>query len=108
MTQTVRFVSKEGDWELWCSGAVTQTVIFVSEEGDWEPPLGSYLGDLKDEIGGSDCITELILGVPKTYGYRMANVITLIDHVDHYGVNRDSTRHKLARTDKIVRNKKQL
>ena len=90
----------------------TDSVIFVSREGDWEPPLGPYLGDLTDEIGGDDFITEFCSGGPKTYGYRTAagktcmkakgitlnfdnskviRLDTLIGLVDHYVVNRDSS-----------------
>ncbi|XP_076873809.1 uncharacterized protein LOC143523314 isoform X1 [Brachyhypopomus gauderio] len=107
----------------------TDSVIFVSREGDWEPPLGPYLGDLTDEIGGGDYITEFCSGGPKTYGYltaggktcmkakgitlnsensKVIRLDTLIDLVDHYVVNRDSNHHILARADGIVRNKKNL
>ena len=99
----------------------TDSVVFVSKDGDWEPPLGPYLGDLTDEIGGGDHITEFSSAGPKTYGYRMASgnmcmkakgitlnaensklikLDTLIDLVDHHLVDRDNTRHILARTDK--------
>ncbi|KAI4891164.1 hypothetical protein NFI96_009541 [Prochilodus magdalenae] len=107
----------------------TDSVIFVSRDGDWEPPLGPYLGDLTDEIGGDDYITEFCSGGPKTYGYRTAvgktcmkakgitlnsenskvvRLDTLIDLVDHYLLNQNSSRHILARADGIVRNKKNL
>ncbi|XP_049334558.1 uncharacterized protein LOC125801697 isoform X1 [Astyanax mexicanus] len=107
----------------------TDSVIFVSREGDWEPPLGPYLGDLTDEIGDGDYITEFCSGGPKTYGYRTSDgktcmkakgitlnsdnskvirLDTLVDLVDHYVVHRDSSRHILARADGIVRNKKNL
>ena len=107
----------------------TDSVIFVSRDGDWEPPLGPYLGDLTDEIGGDDYITEFCSGGPKTYGYRTAvsktcmkakgitlisenskvvRLDTLIDLVDHYLLNQNSSRHILSRADGIVRNKKNL
>ena len=105
----------------------TDSVVFVSKDGDWEPPLGPYLGDLTDEIGGGDYITEFSSSGPKTYSYRTASgktcmkakgitlnaensklikLDTLIDLVDHHLVDRDNTRHILARTDNIVRDKK--
>ena len=107
----------------------TDSVVFVSKDGDWEPPLGPYLGDLTDEISGGDYITEFSSSGPKTYGYRTASgktcmkakgitlnaensklikLDTLIDLVDHHLVDRDNTRHILARTDNIVRDKKSL
>lgn len=107
----------------------TDSLVFVSKDGDWEPPLGPYLGDLMDEIGCGDYITEFCSGGPKTYGYRTARgktcmkangitlnaenskaikLDTLIGLVDHYVVNRDSNQHILAHTDNIVRDKKQL
>lgn len=49
-------MEKSGD-KLWYSD--TDSVVFVSKDGDWELNLGPYLGDLKDVIGDSDYITEL-------------------------------------------------
>ncbi|XP_053481752.1 uncharacterized protein LOC128608210 [Ictalurus furcatus] len=107
----------------------TDSVIFTSREGDWEPPLGPYLGNLTDEVGAGDHIVEFCSGGPKTYGYRTAkgkvcmkakgvtlNAVnskairldTLIGLVDHYVVGEDNSRHILAYTDTIVRNKKQF
>ena len=43
----------------------TDSVVFVSKDGDWEPSLGPYLGDLMDEIGGGDYITEFCYGRTK-------------------------------------------
>ena len=91
--------------------------------------LGPYLGDLTDEIGGGDYITEICSGGPKTYGYRTASgktcmkakgitlnaknsklikLDTLIDLVDHHLADRDNTRYILACTDNIVRDKKRM
>lgn len=36
----------------------TDLLIFVSKDGDWEPPLSPYLGNLTDEVGDGDYITE--------------------------------------------------
>ena len=47
----------------------TDSVIFVSKPEDPEPPTGSYLGELTDELGG-DYITTFISGGPKNYCYR--------------------------------------
>ncbi|CAB4000500.1 DNA polymerase [Paramuricea clavata] len=47
----------------------TDSVIFVSKPDDPEPPTGSYLGQLTDELKG-DHITTFISGGPKNYCYR--------------------------------------
>lgn len=46
----------------------TDSVIYVSKEGDWEPPTGSYLGELTDELDGKH-ITTFVSGGPKNYAY---------------------------------------
>ena len=46
----------------------TDSVIYLHEPGKPEPPLGNYLGDLTDELGG-DYITTFISGGPKNYAY---------------------------------------
>lgn len=105
----------------------TDSVIYVSREGDWEPPLGPYLGELTDEVGCDDYITEYCSGGPKTYGFRTAKgkvcmkakgitlnsenskvirLDSLISLVNSYVNSSDSTQHILAHTDNIVRNKK--
>ncbi len=50
----------------------TDSAIFVSRDGDWIPPLGDHLGELTDEIGDGDYITEFCSSGPKSYGYRTA------------------------------------
>jgi hypothetical protein len=47
----------------------TDSVNFVSKPDDPEPPTGSYLGQLTDELKG-DHITTFISGGPKNYCYR--------------------------------------
>ena len=47
----------------------TDSVIFVSKPDDPEPPTGSYLGQLTDELKG-DHIISFISGGPKNYFYR--------------------------------------
>jgi hypothetical protein len=46
----------------------TDSVIYVSKEGEWEPPTGSYLGELTDELDGAH-ITTFVSGGPKNYAY---------------------------------------
>ena len=46
----------------------TDSVIYVSKDGEWEPPTGSYLGDLTDELEGGH-ITTIVSGGPKNYAY---------------------------------------
>ena len=48
----------------------TDSVIYVSKEGDWEPPTGSYLGELTDELDGNH-IATFCSGGPKNYGYKL-------------------------------------
>ena len=40
----------------------------VSKDGEWEPPTGSYLGDLTDQLDGS-YITTFASGGSKNYTY---------------------------------------
>ena len=47
----------------------TDSVIFVSKRSETEPPIGPYLGELTDELGGEH-ITMFISGGPKNYCYR--------------------------------------
>ncbi len=49
----------------------TDSVIYVSEPGKPDPPLGNYLGELTDELGG-DYITTFVSGGPKNYAYHTA------------------------------------
>jgi hypothetical protein len=46
----------------------TDSVIYVWKDGEWEPPTGSYLGDLTDELDGAHIIT-FESGGPKNYSY---------------------------------------
>ena len=46
----------------------TDSVIYVSKDGDWEPPTGSYLGELTDELEGGH-ITTFVSRGPKNYAY---------------------------------------
>ena len=68
--QLYDFMDKLGDRLLYSD---TDSVAFVSKDGDWKPSQGPYLGDLTDEIGGGDYITECFSGGPKTYCYRTAS-----------------------------------
>ena len=47
----------------------TDSIIFVSKTNDPEPPIGPYLGELTDDLGG-DYITTFVSGGPKNYSYR--------------------------------------
>ena len=46
----------------------TDSVIYVSKDGEWEPPTGSYLGELTDELEDGH-ITTFVSGGPKNYAY---------------------------------------
>lgn len=48
----------------------TDSVVYCHEEGAWNPPLGDYLGELKDETGGVR-ITEFISAGAKNYAYQL-------------------------------------
>ena len=48
----------------------TDSIIYVSKEGEWEPPTGSYLGELTDELDGNH-ITIFVSGGPKNYSYKV-------------------------------------
>ncbi len=48
----------------------TDSVIYVSRPGQYDPPLGDYLGELTDELGGGEHIVEFVSGGPKNYSYK--------------------------------------
>jgi hypothetical protein len=48
----------------------TDSIIFVERPGEWTPTLGSYLGDLTDELAGNDIETFVTAG-PKNYAYKL-------------------------------------
>ena len=119
-------MDKLGDRVLYSD---TDSVIFVSRVGDWMPPLGDHLGELTDEIGGGDYITEFCSSGPKSYGYRTAKgkvcmkakgitlnarnsqairLDSLIGLVNGYVTSHDNTQYILAHTENIVRDKKHI
>ncbi len=119
-------MDKLGDRVLYSD---TDSVIFVSRDGDWIPPLGDHLGELTDEIGDGDYITEFCSSGPKSYGYRTAKgkacmkakgitlnaknaqairLDSLIGLVNSYVRSNDDTQYILAHTENIVRDKKHL
>ena len=50
----------------------TDSVVYVHTSSIWNPPLGDYLGELKDETNGVP-ITCFVSGGAKNYAYKMAN-----------------------------------
>ena len=49
----------------------TDSIIFVSRPGDTDPKIGSFLGELTNELKKSgDHIVEYVSGGPKNYAYR--------------------------------------
>lgn len=54
----------------------TDSVVYIHREGSWNPPLGDYLGQLKDETKGVP-ITSFVSGGAKSYAYKLANGSTV-------------------------------
>jgi len=53
---------------------LTDSVIFLHRPGDWTPPLGSFLGNMTNELkayGDDAYIQEFLSAGPKNYGYRV-------------------------------------
>ncbi len=50
----------------------TDSCVLLEQDEDWSPPLGSYLGDLTNEIAPKD--GNFVSGGPKNYAYLMDNV----------------------------------
>ena len=48
----------------------TDSAIYIHTDIEWNPPLGDYLGDLKDETKGVP-ITAFIFGEPNSYTYQL-------------------------------------
>ena len=47
----------------------TDSNIYFHRDGYYNPPLGDYLGELKDELNGAT-ITTFVSGGPKNYAYQ--------------------------------------
>jgi hypothetical protein len=54
----------------------TDSVVYISRQGLWDPPLGDYLGELKDETKGVP-ITRFVSGGPKNYAYQLLDGSTV-------------------------------
>lgn len=50
----------------------TDSVVYIHNEDLWNPPLGDYLGELKDETNGVP-ITTFVSGGAKNYAYKLAD-----------------------------------
>ena len=48
----------------------TDSVIFMYAPEDYVPPIGRCLGDMTDELGSGDHITQFVSLGPKNYAYR--------------------------------------
>ncbi|KAG1925821.1 extracellular sulfatase Sulf-2 [Pimephales promelas] len=107
----------------------TDSVIFVSRDGDWEPPLGDHLGELTSEVDEDDFLSSFCSSGPKSYAFetakgktcmkakgitlnaknsRVINMESLIGLVEGYVMSQDSSKHILAHSENIVRHKKTL
>jgi hypothetical protein len=54
----------------------TDSAVYIHREDSWNPPLGDYLGELKDETKGVP-ITTFVSGGAKNYAYQLANGTTV-------------------------------
>ncbi len=50
----------------------TDSVIYLHRDGEWNPPLGPFLGELKDETKGIP-ITKFCSAGPKNYSYELSD-----------------------------------
>ena len=50
----------------------TDSVVYIHVDGLWNPPLGDYLGELKDETKGIP-ITTFVSGGAKNYAYELTD-----------------------------------
>ena len=76
----------------------TDSVVYISREGLWDPPLGDYLGELKDETKGVP-IVRFVSGGPKNYAYELADGSSVckirgftLNHRTSLNLNFDSMR----------------
>ena len=58
----------------------TDSCVYVEREGEWSPPLGSYLGDLTNEISPKDgnYIETFVGAGPKKYAYQLDTGKTVV------------------------------
>ncbi|XP_076840973.1 uncharacterized protein LOC143485425 isoform X1 [Brachyhypopomus gauderio] len=104
----------------------TDSVVFVSRDGDWMPPLSDYLGGLTSELSEGDSIVEFVSGGPKTYGFRtlkgenvmkvkgltlnytndkLVNLKSLTELVNEHVKNPSRSREIMTSRNMIVRDK---
>ena len=53
----------------------TDSVIFKHKHEEYQPPIGDFLGDLTDELGGKH-IVEFVSARPKNYAYKLSDGTT--------------------------------
>lgn len=83
---------------LYCD---TDSCIYVSsgEPEEYEPPIGSFLGDMTDELedyGPESYITEFVSGGPKTYAYTVSTKNTYKTICKFKGITQNYGTSKLA------------
>ena len=54
----------------------TDSAVYIHREDSWNPPLGDYLGQLKDETKGVPIIS-FVSGGAKSYAYKLADGSTV-------------------------------
>ena len=54
----------------------TDSVLYIHREDSWNPPLGDYLGELKDETKGIP-IVSFVSGGAKSYSYKLVDGTTV-------------------------------
>ncbi|GBL60237.1 hypothetical protein AVEN_60157-1, partial [Araneus ventricosus] len=83
----------------------TDSIIYASN-GKNDPPLGYFLGEFTDELGG-ETITTFISGGPKNYGYRTTQGKTCckvrgftLNFKNTQVLNFDSMKHMVCSLDR--------
>ncbi|GBN13954.1 hypothetical protein AVEN_207207-1 [Araneus ventricosus] len=83
----------------------TDSIIYASN-GINDPPLGNFLGEFTDELGG-ETITTFISGGPKNYGYRTTQGKTCckvqgftLNFKNTQALNFDSMKHMVCSLDR--------
>ncbi|XP_074026164.1 uncharacterized protein [Leptinotarsa decemlineata] len=84
----------------------TDSVIYISRPGMYDVPLGSFLGEMTDELseyGNGSYITDFVSGGPKLYAYRVYSPMRnkTFDIIKVKGITLNYNTYKQANFEKL-------
>ncbi|KAG5885995.1 hypothetical protein JTB14_025389 [Gonioctena quinquepunctata] len=84
----------------------TDSVIYISQPEEYDVPLGSFLGEMTDELseyGEGSYITDFVSGGPKLYAYRVYSTLKneTLDIIKVKGITLNYATHNQANFEKL-------